>query len=268
MLALFVRIERRVAEPLVDLGTLTQRAMAATNATTVLVGFSMTAFFVILPAFVQVPDGLAAPLDYGFGASPVQTGLFFVPCSVAMIVAGPVAGALGTRHGFGLVLRAGLVLMAAGFSLLAAFHGQQWTPYVWLAVMGTGVAFALAATGALVIAHAPAKQSGVAGRSPPPSSRRTRPPVRRIRSSAGSRSPSPSRPPAPPWASRRRCCSANGGGGADRGARGFAGRRSRTRPEAERAAFEAHSPRTTTRASGSCPSAARPPSTGTTAPLT
>src|SRR3954467_9056088 len=31
MLAMFVRIERRVAEPLVDLGTLTQRAMAATN---------------------------------------------------------------------------------------------------------------------------------------------------------------------------------------------------------------------------------------------
>jgi EmrB/QacA subfamily drug resistance transporter len=163
MLAAFAHIERRVAEPLVDLGTLTQRAMAATNATTVLVGFSMTAFFVILPAFVQVPDGLPAPLDYGFGASPVQTGLFFVPCSLAMIVAGPLAGALGTRHGFGLVLRLGLGLMAAGFTLLAAFHGQEWTPYAWLAVMGTGVAFALAATGALVIAHAPAKQTGVAG---------------------------------------------------------------------------------------------------------
>jgi hypothetical protein len=44
----WVRVERRVAEPLVDLRTLARPAMALTNATTVLVGFSLTAFFVLM----------------------------------------------------------------------------------------------------------------------------------------------------------------------------------------------------------------------------
>ena len=49
--------------------------MASTNAATMLVGFSLTAFFVLMPAFVQVP----AAAGYGFGASPVEAGLFFIP---------------------------------------------------------------------------------------------------------------------------------------------------------------------------------------------
>ena len=53
--AVWVRVERRVPEPLVDLRTFAQRGMASTNAATMLVGFSLTAFFVLMPAFVQVP---------------------------------------------------------------------------------------------------------------------------------------------------------------------------------------------------------------------
>ncbi len=49
-LAVWVWIERRVAEPLVDLDTLLRPGMSATNASTFLVGFSMTAFFVLAPA--------------------------------------------------------------------------------------------------------------------------------------------------------------------------------------------------------------------------
>ncbi len=45
---------RRVPEPLVDLATFSRPGMAWTNAATVLVGFSLTAFFVLAPAFVQV----------------------------------------------------------------------------------------------------------------------------------------------------------------------------------------------------------------------
>src|SRR4051794_33683652 len=52
-LAGWVAIERRVPDPLVDLPTLLRPGMAATNATTVLAGFSMTAFFVLVPGFVQ-----------------------------------------------------------------------------------------------------------------------------------------------------------------------------------------------------------------------
>ena len=92
--------------------TFARREMAATNLTTLIMGFSMFSTFILLPNFVQNPLGLppeiAAQLDYGFGASPVEAGLFFVPSSVAMMIAGPLAGALGQRYGRVLPLRIGL----------------------------------------------------------------------------------------------------------------------------------------------------------------
>ena len=46
--------------------------MAATNVATLLVGFSVTAFFVLVPAFLQTPHEARG---YGFGASPTEAGL-------------------------------------------------------------------------------------------------------------------------------------------------------------------------------------------------
>src|SRR5690242_2523436 len=54
----WVRIERRVPEPLVDLKTFGRREMAATNLTTLIMGFSMFSTFILLPNFVQIPTGL------------------------------------------------------------------------------------------------------------------------------------------------------------------------------------------------------------------
>jgi hypothetical protein len=61
LLALWIRVERRVEAPLIDLRTLARRGMAATNATTFLVGFAMTGFFVVVPALVQSPVAASAP---------------------------------------------------------------------------------------------------------------------------------------------------------------------------------------------------------------
>ena len=164
--AVWARIESRVPEPLVDLRTFGRREMAATNVTTLLVGFAMFSTFILLPNFVGIPYGLpaeiAARLDYGFGASPVEVGLFFVPSSVAMMIAGPVAGALGTRYGRVLPLRAGIAFLVLSVALLAAVHHEPWTIYAWMVFMGLGLAFCFAALGALVIDFSPPGETGVA----------------------------------------------------------------------------------------------------------
>ena len=59
---------------------------------------------------------------YGFGASAVEAGLFFIPSSLAMIVCGPLAGALGSRHGHALALRIGLGASSSALALLAFAH--------------------------------------------------------------------------------------------------------------------------------------------------
>src|SRR5688572_5078416 len=66
-------IENRVPEPMVDLKTFARREMAATNLTTLLMGFAMFSTFILLPNFVQMPLGLPTEigdeLGYGFSAS-------------------------------------------------------------------------------------------------------------------------------------------------------------------------------------------------------
>jgi EmrB/QacA subfamily drug resistance transporter len=164
--ALWAWIENRVPEPLVDLRTFARREMAATNVTTLVMGFSMFSTFILLPNFVQMPLGLPADLaesvTYGFNASPIEVGLFFVPSSVAMMIAGPFAGALGTRHGNVLPLRIGIGFLALALTLLATVHDDPWTIYAWMVFMGLGLAFSFAALGSLVIEYSPPGETGVA----------------------------------------------------------------------------------------------------------
>jgi EmrB/QacA subfamily drug resistance transporter len=159
-------IEKRVPEPLVDLRTFARREMAATNLTTLVMGFSMFSTFILLPNFVQVPNGLpggiADQLDYGFGATPVEVGLFFVPSSLAMMVAGPLAGALGTRWGNVLLLRIGIGFLVLALVLLATVHDEPWTIYAWMVFMGVGLAICFASLGTLVIDYSPPGETGVA----------------------------------------------------------------------------------------------------------
>ena len=164
--ALWAWIENRVPEPLVDLRTFARREMAATNVTTLVMGFSMFSTFILLPNFVQMPLGLPAELaesiNYGFNASPIEVGLFFLPSSVAMMLAGPFAGALGTKRGNVLPLRIGIGFLALSLTLLATVHHEPWTIYAWMVFMGLGLAFSFAALGALVIEYSEPGETGVA----------------------------------------------------------------------------------------------------------
>jgi EmrB/QacA subfamily drug resistance transporter len=166
LFTLWVRIERRVPEPMVDLATFTRREMAGTNITTVLIGMSMFSSFILLPNFVQIPrelpEEVASVLDFGFGASPVEAGLFFLPSSIAMMVAGPVGGLIGTRYGRVLPLRIGIVLASFALAMLAINHDTRWLVYVWMAFMGVGLAFCFASLGTLVIDHSGPGETGVA----------------------------------------------------------------------------------------------------------
>jgi MFS family permease len=166
MLVAWVRIEQSVPEPMIDVAMLRRRGMALTNLITFLVAFGMFSAFILLPNFVQIPRGLpdeiGAALDFGFGASPVAVGLFFVPSSIAMVIAGPLAGSLGQRFGPELPLRVGVALIALALGLFAVAHDQRWMIYVWMTFLGIGIACSFAALGSLVIANSPPAQTGAA----------------------------------------------------------------------------------------------------------
>jgi EmrB/QacA subfamily drug resistance transporter len=131
--ALFVRQERRAADPMIAFSLWARRVMATTNAASLFSGAAMIGVTTFLPMYVQVE----------MGRSPLVAGFMLT----AMVLGWPIASTFGARnfHRFGLrrVLVAGGVLVALGaipFVLLTA----AMSPYVagfGSLVMGFGMGF-------------------------------------------------------------------------------------------------------------------------------
>jgi len=160
MLVAWVRVELRVPEPMIDMRMLADRTVFLTNATAVFTGFAMFGAFALLPSFMQQEPGRG--VDYGFGLSPFETGLYLLPGGVLGFVAGPLAGRIGQRSGSRLPLVLGMLLSAVGIAGLAMVHSQPWQISVWMAFIGIGVPFAFAAMAKLIIDAVRPSETGVA----------------------------------------------------------------------------------------------------------
>jgi EmrB/QacA subfamily drug resistance transporter len=151
-------VELRVQEPMVDMRMLCHRPVLLTNLTTMISGYALFSCFVLVPTFVQAPDGRG----YGFGASPTEAGLFLLPASVAMLFSGPLAGLVGRRYGPKWPLAAGMLVVAVAATLLSQVHGQPWQVTVASAALGLGVGAAFAAMVALIAENVDPREMGIA----------------------------------------------------------------------------------------------------------
>jgi EmrB/QacA subfamily drug resistance transporter len=144
LLGVFVRLERTVAAPLVDLRLLAKRPVAA-------------GFGVMLAASGLLVSGFflsSLLLQHAMGRSALATGLVFLPVAVATIVGAQAAAHLIGRLGGRPVAAAGFTLAALGMALLAGVPagGDPATdvlPGFVLAAAGLGAAFVTATTTAM-----------------------------------------------------------------------------------------------------------------------
>ena len=81
---------------------------------------------------------------------------------MAMMITGPLAGALGMRIGNERTLRIGIGFLVLALVLLATVHHAPWTIYAWMVFMGIGLAFSFASLGTLVIQYSRPGETGVA----------------------------------------------------------------------------------------------------------
>ena len=158
LFVIWILVESRVKEPLIDLKVLSGRAVATTNLTGLLVGFAMFSSFLLIPQFAQAPESTG----YGFGDSVSQAGLLLVPAALFQLVAGPLAGALGARIGFRTTLASGAALATTAFVFLAFEHSHPWQFIVSAALLGTGISFAFASMANLIVGAVPQSEVGVA----------------------------------------------------------------------------------------------------------
>lgn len=155
---LWVRVELRATQPLVDMRLMRIPTVWWTNVAALLFGVGMYASIVVLPPFVEIP----ARTGYGFGASATMAGVFLVPSAMAMLVVGlfngRITGALGAK---GSLVLSGVV-SAVPFGVLALAHGSPWEVYATSAFSGLGVGLGFAALTNLVVDAVPPTVTGVA----------------------------------------------------------------------------------------------------------
>ncbi|MDX6507627.1 MAG: hypothetical protein QOG06_2271 [Gaiellaceae bacterium] len=158
LIPVWVWAESRSRAPLVDMTMMRLRPVWTTNLAALVLGFGMFASFVLVPEFVELPSGTG----FGFGASVTKAGLFLVPATLGMLLAGPVSGRLSSTVGSRVPLQLGAGASCIAFILLAAAHGSAWEIYVEMLVMGIGIGFAFSSMANLIVESVPVEQTGIA----------------------------------------------------------------------------------------------------------
>lgn len=157
-LVVFVLVELRVKDPLINMRLIALRGVWTTNLVGLTFGFAMYGSFLLLPTLLELP----AATGYGFGKSVSTAGLFLLPSTLMMMVFGPVSGILERRFGPKLPLIIGAVLETAAFALPAFAHHSTWQLLTSGFLSGAGLGFAFAAMSNAIIESVPASHTGEA----------------------------------------------------------------------------------------------------------
>jgi EmrB/QacA subfamily drug resistance transporter len=164
--AAWTLFELNADAPLIDIRLLAERPVLLTNLTAMISGFAMFGAYVLVPRFVESPAGLpanvASRVEYGFGATATTAGLYLLPGSALMLLAGPAAGLLGRRVGSKWPLALGMAAIALSAAGLALLHAAPWQIIAAMAGLSVGVAFAFAAMGALIAEAVEPTETGIA----------------------------------------------------------------------------------------------------------
>jgi DHA2 family multidrug resistance protein-like MFS transporter len=152
--AVFIRRQRRLEEPLVDLRLFRVPAFSAA------LGMNTAALLVVFGGEFLIAQYLQLVL----GLSPLEAGLWTLPSAAGFIVGSMVAPALVRRVRPGLVVAAGLALAAAGFVLLTRVDGASGLEVVVAGsvLLALGAAPVVTLSTDLVVGAAPPERAGVA----------------------------------------------------------------------------------------------------------
>jgi EmrB/QacA subfamily drug resistance transporter len=152
LLGLFVYIERKVAEPMVNIQLFKDRDFAIGNAIALLISFALLGAFFLIPLFVQQILGFSA----------FKSGLITLPMSAVMLIAAPNIGRFSDKYGTKWFLVSGLTLATLGLFLLSHFSTSTTASGLILpfAVFGLGMACVMPVMVNVALANVPATQYG------------------------------------------------------------------------------------------------------------
>ncbi|GAA2149620.1 MFS transporter [Glycomyces algeriensis] len=150
----FVRRQKRLEHPLIDVGLFRLRRFSASLATNFTIVFAMISALFLLTQYLQLV----------LGFSPMQAGLLLLPGMVVSVVSGLFAVRMSERTGMVRTIIAGLVLVIAGFAAMTFIGIDSGAAVVAsaFALIGAGSGLAQTVTNDAILAAAPADRAGAA----------------------------------------------------------------------------------------------------------
>ena len=162
LLIVFVVIESKVADPMIQLGLFRIRAFAAGNAAVLCSSLAQGGLQFMLIIWLQ---GIWLPLHgYDYADTPLWAGIFLLPLTAGFLVSGPVSGTLSDRFGSRGIATAGMLLFGSTFVglLLLPIDFPYWAFAVLIAANGIGSGMFAAPNTSSIMSSVPAGQRGVA----------------------------------------------------------------------------------------------------------
>ena len=152
-LVVFVRLEQRREEPLLELSIFRSHNLSGANAVALLSTAVMCSIFFFISLYLQIVRGYPA----------IEAGAAFLPMTLLICLVAPAAGRLSDRIGRRLPAALGMVVLAGGLLLLSRLGATSGLgvllPALMLSGLGIGLTTAPVTTAALDFA--PEEEAGV-----------------------------------------------------------------------------------------------------------
>jgi EmrB/QacA subfamily drug resistance transporter len=142
--------ETRCASPMVPMTLFRNRNFSGASFSLVLLSVANGGLLLVLTQYLQ----------FVLGYTPTEAGLAFIPMAAMSLLFNGIGAAIGNKVGNRPMVAAGLVVVAAGFFVLAGSHGF-WTLMVALGVLGIGGGLAMPTAIAALMGAVPAEHAGV-----------------------------------------------------------------------------------------------------------
>jgi EmrB/QacA subfamily drug resistance transporter len=114
----FVLVERRIAEPMLDLTLFRKPAFAGASVAAFVLSASMFSMFLYLTLYIQNI----------LGYTPLESGLRFLPVTLLSFIVAPISGKFAERVGVRWFMGGGLALVGLGLALMSGLEaGDDWT---------------------------------------------------------------------------------------------------------------------------------------------
>jgi EmrB/QacA subfamily drug resistance transporter len=152
--AAFLRVERRIAYPLMDLSLFKIKIFSYGQLSNLLNSIARGAVMILLILFFQGPRGY----------DPLMASILIIPLVIGLAITGPIGGVLSDKYGSRIISTVGLVISLVGLMGLATMHYN--TPYwilaVWMFINSFGSGLFQAPNTSAIMSSVSPQRRGVA----------------------------------------------------------------------------------------------------------